>query len=142
MSSPVPLSLRVRAFIAATVIPPLLSTVSFGRLCVWLDRRAPSPVASPIDPAAVAAWVDRLLYALPGPWRHSCLKRSAILYHLFRRAGLPIELCIGVRRGPAGDLTAHAWLMREGAPYLEREASPSASHTPIARFPERREPTS
>jgi hypothetical protein len=142
VSPPVPVSLKVRAFVAASVIPALLSTMSFGRLCAWLDRRAVSAVPSPIDPAAVAAWVDRLLYALPGPWRHTCLKRSAILYHLFRRAGLPIELCIGVRRGPAGDITAHAWLVRGGLPYLEREASPSASHTPIARFPEQRGSTS
>jgi hypothetical protein len=82
--------------------------------------------------------VDRLLCALPGPWRHTCLKRSAILYHLLRRSGLPVELCIGVRRDAAGPLTAHAWLIRDGIPYLERAESPSTTHTPIARFPEHR----
>lgn len=139
MSVSVPVSLKIRAFAAAAIMPPLLTAMPFGRLCAWLDRRPSSAVFSPIDPVAVAAWVDRLLCALPGPWRHTCLKRSAILYYLFRRAGLPIELCIGVRRAPGEDLTAHAWLTKDGAPYLEREAALSASHTPIARFPERRE---
>lgn len=137
MSSSLPLALKGRALIAAAVIPPLLSIVSFGRLCAWLERSRRPAMASSIDPAELAAWVDRLLYALPGPWRHTCLKRAAILYHLLRRAGLPVELCIGVRREPAGPLTAHAWLIREGAPYLERAASPSETHTLIARFPER-----
>lgn len=139
MSSSLPLTFKVRASISAVVIPPLLSMVPFGRLCAWLERSAPPAVMSAIDPAALAAWVDRLLYALPGPWRHTCLKRSVILYHLLRRDGIPVELCIGVRREPDRPLTAHAWLIRAGAPYLERESSPSTTHTMIARFPERRE---
>ena len=142
MSSSLPLALKGRALIAAVVIPPLLSMVSFGRLCAWLERSRRPAVALAVDPAALAAWVDRLLYALPGPWRHTCLKRSAILYHLLRRTGLPVELCIGVRRESAGPLTAHAWLIREGAPYLERAESPSTTHTPIARFPEHRQSAS
>jgi len=139
VNTSVPLAWKIRASVTAVVVPPLLSLVSFGRLCAWLERTAAPGRPSALDPAALAAWVDRLLYALPGPWRHTCLKRSAVLYHLLRRAGLPVELCIGVRRVPEGPLTAHAWLIREGAPYLEREASSSATHTPIARFPERRE---
>ena len=138
MTSSLPLALKGRALIAAAVIPPLLSLVSFGRLCAWLERSRRPAVPLSVDPVALAAWVDRLLCALPGPWRHTCLKRSAILYHLLRRAGLPVELCIGVRRESAGPLTAHAWLIRDGAPYLERAESPSSTHTPIARFPERR----
>ena len=77
MSSTVPLALKGRALLAAAVIPPLLSMVSFGRLCGWLERSRRPTVASSVDATALAAWVDRLLYALPGPWRHTCLKRSA-----------------------------------------------------------------
>jgi hypothetical protein len=131
--------LKIRACVAMAAIPPLLSLVSFKRLCGWLES-SPLPAVSPgLDAPALAVWVDRWLYALPRPWRHTCLKRSTILYYLFRREGLPVEMCIGVSRGPSGNLTAHAWLVRDGAPYLEREQSPSASHTPIARFPERQE---
>ncbi len=140
MSSPLPIALKLRASISALVIPPLLSLISFSRLCAWLGRSGPRVITTANDPAELAVWVDDLLYTLPGPWRHTCLKRSAILYYLLRRDGIPVELCIGVRREPDGPLTAHAWLLYAGVPYLERASSPSTTHTMIARFPEQQDP--
>ncbi len=112
--------------------------VSFARVAAWLDTRSPTPAAPAreLDDATVARWVDRLLRWLPGPWHHSCLKRAAVLYHLLRRAGRPVELWIGVRRGPGSPLGAHAWLVRDGAPYLEPDPGVASAHTVIARFPE------
>jgi hypothetical protein len=71
-------------------------------------------------------------------WRHTCLKRAAVLYYVLRRAGRPVELWIGVRRDgaqPAG-VGAHAWLMRNGAPYLEPGDHSWRQHVPIVRFPD------
>ena len=138
--SGVPLGWRVRTAASAAVIPPLLSCVSFQWLASRLGRppRRPAP-RDTLDDAALASLVDRILRRLPGPWRHTCLRRSALLYHLLRRAGRPVELCVGVRRDPGGAFGAHAWLVREGEPYLEREPHPAAHHTIIARFPEHSE---
>jgi hypothetical protein len=133
-----PLLWRVRATASAVVIPPLVSHASFARLAAWLGRDPAKPLAGPVDDAALASWVDRILRSLGGPWRYTCLRRSAVLYHLLRRAGRPVELWLGVRRDSAGALAAHAWLVRDGRPYLEPQPSHPASHTVIARFPEAR----
>ena len=71
------------------------------------------------DDSALSAYVGRILRRLPPPWRYTCLRRSVVLYHLLRRAGRDVSLSIGVRKSGAGALQAHAWLVRDGAPYLE-----------------------
>jgi Transglutaminase-like superfamily len=136
-----PLGCRVRAAAAVALVPPALSIVSFARLSRWLGGkraavRGGDGAPAPYEDRELAAWVDGWLYSLPRPWRHTCLKRSAVLYHLFRGDGRDVELCIGVRRDAAGALAAHAWLQRAGAPYLEAEASTPSAYRIIARFPE------
>ena len=130
-----PLAWRLRAALGIAVIPPLVSLVSFSRLGARLDR----PGDGGTDPASfddevMAAWVDDVMRRLPGPWRHTCLKRSAVLFYLLRRAGRAVELCIGVRRDSDGKLAAHAWLTRDGNAYLEH-TSESMLHRVIARLP-------
>ena len=131
---------RLRAAGVALVVPPLLRFASFARVVAWLGSSA-GPQAVPareLDDAALARWVDAVLRRLPGPWHHSCLKRSVVLYHLLRAAGRPVELWIGVRRTKGGGetLAAHAWLVRDGTSYLEPDPGVSLAHTMIARFPE------
>ncbi|MGH7548610.1 MAG: lasso peptide biosynthesis B2 protein [Gemmatimonadales bacterium] len=111
-----------------------------GRLVSRGEPDAAPAEADGLDDTSLARWVDGLLRRLRGPWRHTCLKRAAVLYHLLRRAGRPVELCIGVRRNGGGALAAHAWLVRDGIPYLEREPVAAQAHTVIARFPERATP--
>jgi hypothetical protein len=50
---------------------------------------------------------------------------------------MPAELCIGVRRDPKGAVAAHAWLLRDGQPFLERDPVGLAAYQTIARFPEK-----
>jgi hypothetical protein len=88
-----------------------------------------------LDDASLARWVDRLLRNLPNPWRRTCLKRAAVLYHLLRRAGRPVELWIGVHKSGPAPLGAHAWLVQAGEPYLEAHPEHPHRHTVIARFP-------
>lgn len=133
MTEGLPPSLRFRALTAALWIPPLIELMSFQRLAVRLGRPHRSP---PIDDAALAAWVDGLLRRLPGPWRYTCLKRAAVLYHLLRSAGRPLQLVIGVRRAADGKLGAHAWLLCDRVLYLEPEPDAPAAHTVIAVFPD------
>ena len=136
MTLRLPLGWRLRATAAVMVVPPLLYMVSFSRLAGWLGRGRPGRIVQELDDVSLARWVDRLLRNLPGPWQRTCLKRAAVLYHLLRRAGRPVELWIGVHKSGATPLGAHAWLVRAGEPYLESEPEHSKSHTVIARFPD------
>ncbi len=135
MSPGLPFAWRLRAAGTAIVVPPLVRLRSLARVAAWLGSPAVAP-ADRLDDAALARWVDRVLRWLPGPWHYSCLKRAAVLYRLLRRAGRPVELCIGVRRGARRELAAHAWLTRNGTPYLEPDARAVHAHTLIAQFPE------
>jgi hypothetical protein len=133
-----PVGLRLRAVAAALVIPPWLAVASFQRVASRLGRgrattRSPVTVA---QETALAELVDAILHRLPGPWRHTCLKRAAVLFHLLRRAGRPVQLLIGVRRESDGRLQAHAWLARGGETYLEPNPEMPARHSVLATFPE------
>lgn len=132
-----PLGWRVRSGIATLIIPVLLLGVPLDRLTAWLGRSPGHPAAIPPD-RRIAAWIDSLLHRLPWPWRHTCLRRSAVLLYLLRRGGRPVEMMIGVRRDETGALAAHAWLILDGQPYLEPPSGESSAMTPIARFPEHR----
>lgn len=136
MTSGLPLAWRIRATAAVAIVPPLLYFVSFSRLAGWLGGSADRLPAAGLDDKSLARWVDRLLRNLPGPWKRTCLKRAAVLYHVLRRAGRPVELWIGVHKTGAAALGAHAWLVREGAPYLEPHPEHPQQHTVIARFPD------
>lgn len=132
-----PAAWRLRAAAAALILPAAIRVMSLARLMTWItpDVSKRRPVA-PIDDTALARWVSRILAHLPGPWHLSCLNRSVVLYHLLRAAGRRVELCIGVTRvAPGAGLSAHAWLLLDGAPYLEAE-SPSTGLPIVARFPD------
>lgn len=135
MSGRLPLGWRLRATAAVLIVPPLLYFISFARLAAWLGGRAAGRPDDGLDDAMVARWVDRLLRHLPGPWHRTCLKRAAVLFHVLRRAGRPVELWIGVHKTGPTPLGAHAWLVREGEPYLESRPEHARRHTVIARFP-------
>ena len=134
MSAALPFRWRWRVWSLVFTLPPLLHVVSLHRVA---SRMAASGKSRPLPPIApLVAEVDFWLTRLPWPWRSTCLKSSVILYALLRPAGVDIELRIGVKRQADRSFEAHAWLMHEGAPYLERPTSPLESFQIIARFPE------
>ena len=137
MSGPLRIGTRLRAAAAMALIPPLLDAVPLTRLARWLGGLRP-PQGTNLDEPALALWVDRRLTDLPRPWKRTCLKRSAVLYYLLRNAGLPVHLHIGVRKSAAGALQAHAWLVRDGVPFLEPDRSEHLGFAVIAAFPEPR----
>jgi transglutaminase superfamily protein len=134
MNQPLSAAWRLRTTTAALLIPPLIYLVSLERLTNWIARRR-AVRAGPVWDVALAEWVDRVLRKLPPPWRHTCLKRAVTLLYLTRRSGGAAELKVGVRRNEAGELTAHAWLVREGQLYLESGTERIESFQVLASFP-------
>jgi hypothetical protein len=126
---------RLRVFGLVMTVPPLLHLMPVDRLVKRLGARHRNYSDPPVQTLAdeVDAWLTRL----PWPWRTTCLKRASILYALLRRSGDDVQLHIGVKREADRTFAAHAWLMREGRPYLEPAASEFATFTVITAFPER-----
>ncbi|MEP6833627.1 MAG: lasso peptide biosynthesis B2 protein [Gemmatimonas sp.] len=125
---------RLRVFGLVLTVPPLLHVVAVHRLAARWSTRRNGYAAPPIE--VLADEVDAWLTRLPWPWRSTCLKRASILYALLRRSGEPVELHIGVKREADKSLAAHAWLVRDGQPYLEPPATQYASFQVITAFPE------
>lgn len=116
------------------VVPPLLHVLPVDRIAAWLGRTRDAHDAPPID--ALVARVDYWLRRLPWPWRSTCLKRAAVLYGLLRPSGVDVQLHIGVRRLPGKEFQAHAWLMRDNAPFLEPKGTGFETFQVITAFPE------
>ncbi len=116
----------------------MLEVVSFARIERWILWAARIRVSRPPLDEVAAAWVDRILWRLPPPWKNTCLRRASVLFYLLRSAGRPVELCIGVRRNEHGELLAHAWLLKDGVLHLEPLAERNfiGEFQEIARFPE------
>ena len=139
LSTAIPLPWRARAIVAAILVPPLLEVFSFARVERFLRSAARRRISlAPTDRTA-AQWVDAFLSRLPRPWTRTCLRRASVLYYLLRSAGRTVDLCIGVRRDEHGELLAHAWLLHEGALYLEPAGTTDVvrDYTLIAQFPHR-----
>lgn len=107
---------------ACIAVPCALEIFSADRSFAWLAR-VPGG-GERVAPAQLAFHVDRILHRGKWIWRHSCLRRAAVLAYLLRRAGHDASVVIGVRRGDAGSLEAHAWLACDGRePFLEPSES-------------------
>jgi hypothetical protein len=53
--------------------------------------------------------------------RNPCLVQALVVQRLFRSAGLPAELRIGVRRDATAGIAAHAWVESDGAVVIGRK---------------------
>ena len=116
---------------ACVAVPCALEIFSADRSIAWLAR-VPAG-GERVAPAQLAFHVDRILHRGKWIWRHSCLRRAAVLAYLLRRGGYDASVVIGVRRRDAGSLEAHAWLACDGRdPFLEPSDS-IATFQPLSR---------
>ena len=116
---------------ACVAVPCALELFSADRTFTWLARVPAGGEA--VAPSLLAFHVDRMLHRGRWIWRHSCLRRAAVLALLLRRAGHDARVVIGVRRDDSGALEAHAWLACDGTePFLEPASSIATFH-PLGR---------
>lgn len=85
-------------------------------------RQPVSPNPS-TDPQHLARTIDRVLRIELPIFRPRCWKRSLVLYRYLTRAGIECRINFGVRRNPDGTLAGHAWLERDGHPFLESDTA-------------------
>ena len=112
----------VRAAAGLIVVDVALRLAGFHRVRRWLQGRGKGPAAPVTDVDLVVEQaclaVDRARRYHLYPMR--CLTRSLVLQWLLARRGVPTTLRIGVRK-ESGNLSAHAWIERNGRPVGEAE---------------------
>jgi hypothetical protein len=115
-------SLFLRVFLLAPWVSVLmrLPLLWLSQIAVRPVRRSEAP--PPIPPERIAQIVG-LAQACGDPLvRRGCLTRGVSLLWIFRRCGIEVELAFGIG-GPGDHNQGHCWLLRDGKPYLEPEAS-------------------
>lgn len=103
-----------RIFLAALVMLPL---AGLGLRVVGF-RRVQSLLATPLGKLrGDVRNIESLVAAAArhGAYKANCLPTSLTLQWLLRRHGVECDLRLGVRRAD-GQIEAHAWLERDGAP--------------------------
>jgi hypothetical protein len=112
------LSARMSAWIVLiSIVARLVPLSTMFRLAETRRRWAPSAL---LPAEEIARRIDRVFHAglvTDG----SCWKRAAVLRRYLLLNGIETDVVFGVRRQSGGELAGHAWLEREGAPFLERE---------------------
>lgn len=74
-----------------------------------------------LPPEELARCVERVFHA--GLVKDgSCWKRAAVLRRYLQLNGIETDVVFGVRPNDGTALAGHAWLERDGEPFLEREA--------------------
>ncbi len=74
-----------------------------------------------VERASIAySMTESLLRAPLYPFRRTCLRRSLILSHLFRKCGIMVSTAFGVDPSESG-WEGHSWLVIDGKPFLESE---------------------
>jgi transglutaminase superfamily protein len=129
---------RVWAFVSLlSVLVRLCSVPRLLRLCAL---GAPRP---PADAARIVACVERVLARHPVISRSPCLKRSLTLYRFLGARATNVQFCLGVRYANTPhprrtrQIQGHAWLLRNGMPYLERNHLHVRRFRVIYRYPAR-----
>lgn len=112
------LSARMSAWIVLiSVVARLVPLSTMFRLAETRRRWPPSAL---LPAEEIARRIDRVFHAglvTDG----SCWKRAAVLRRYLQLNGIDTDVVFGVRRQNGGQLAGHAWLEREGVPFLERE---------------------
>ncbi len=102
------------ALVVARTTMHLVSYARLGRVGAAAERafgRAPRQ-RNP-EPRALGLAVQRAARVLP--WHSTCLARALATQVLLRRRGVPSRIVFGVRRSPAREFEAHAWVEYDGA---------------------------
>lgn len=106
------LAMRMAAWIVfLTIFGRILSLHTMLRL---IDTRRRSKARIP--PERIASLVDRIFRA--DILHRSCWKRAAVLRRYLLLNGVDTAVVFGVRKGEE-KLAGHAWLERDGHPFLE-----------------------
>jgi len=106
--------------ILASVLARLMPLPLAHRLVSTRVRTRPIGASADV-PATLARSVDRLLRLDIFMFRRSCWRRALVLHRFLALHGIDSRVNFGLKKA-GGELQGHAWLERDGQPFLEDDA--------------------
>lgn len=113
-----------------------LYLLPFRALCHWLYRMEAAVGSCSGREKEEAARIARSILRaskLLG-WRDDCLPQALTACFLMKRHGLAASLHFGVKKGPDGELRAHAWVEYDGEIVVGGTKGNVQSYTPLTGF--------
>jgi hypothetical protein len=137
--------LFIRIIFLAAVLRAMLRLLSIPRLMKLLTPRTISDSRNPATDEVrekIVKYTDYIFGLNFWMFKNTCLRRSLVLYHFLRQAGIDVQICFGVRykedsqqEGSSKELEGHAWLLYKGDIFLERNAAMASEYTVTYCFP-------
>jgi len=138
--------LFLKIFLLITILPVLVKLMTVPRLMKILTPQK-SKLNGTRDVDNIRDKIEKYtLYILSRDfwiYKNICLKRSLVLYHFLRKYGMYVTVCFGVRfknERPGGTeerkMEGHAWLLRNGAFFLEKNAEETKTYKMTYCYPE------
>jgi hypothetical protein len=138
--------LFTQIFLLVTALPIMLRLLSLPKL---MNLITPQDMTCHKDmdldrlKDKVAKFTDYVLSQNFWIYKHSCLKRSLVLYHFLRRLGIKVHICFGVKynqsfpeKGVNKKIEGHSWLVYKGKMFLENKANITRTYKITYSFPD------
>ena len=137
------LFMRILSLVA--VLPAMLRLLSIPMLMRMLTPRPTISFRNPVTDEVrdkIVKYTDYIQGRNFWMFKSTCLRRSLVLYHVLRKAGIDVQICFGVRyKGESlgeespRDLEGHAWLLYKGEIFLERNVAMAKTYAVTYQFP-------
>jgi hypothetical protein len=140
------IQLFIGIFLFSTILPLLLKLLSVNSL---MNLITPKKIKHYKEMSIedlkgkLVRYTDYILALNFLIYKQKCLKRSIVLYHFLRKAGLNVSICFGVKfnKDVSGTtskerLEGHAWLEYNGEIYLERDKEMTGAYKITYRYPD------
>jgi len=139
--------LFIQILLLATLLPAMLRLLSLPRLFKILtptDLNVCNNQNIERRRDTIVKFTDYIFSRNFWIYKHTCLKRSLVLFHFLRKLGIIVSVCFGVRydeefsdREAKKKLEAHSWLVYKGKAYLEKTTELTESYKVIYCFPDK-----
>ena len=138
--------LFIRIFFLITILPVLIKGLTVPQLMQTLTprvKRFNNKVCKQDIEKRIVQYTDYILSRNFWVYKTTCLKRSLTLYHFFRKLGIDVQICFGVRRKKDlpdltgnQDIEGHAWLLNNGEFFSETNTETAQTYKMTYCFPE------
>jgi hypothetical protein len=141
--------LFLQIFSLITTLPFLIKLLTLPQLMKILTPQAKncnSKLACQTFKDKIIKYTDYILSRNFWIYKSTCLNRSLILYHFFRKLDIDIQICFGIRYKKRSDDTmgkkiieGHAWLLHNGEFVSEANSEMTRTYNMTYCFPEKNE---